>query len=148
MKKEVKILEVEHIDMDGRDVEIEMLDGNVVRIGKNVQDFYFKLLKLPVGYRCKILQLNIDELQNFIKEHTKYYNQKLISEFKKKWVWLIDSEVYDFSDKEINEEFFGVSLDKKQILGKLKRNSFDTTQVFKMLDFFKENDDIKEDYEE
>ena len=45
----------------------------------------------------------------------------------------------------INNDFFGISLDKKQIIGKLKRNTFDTSQVFKMLEFLNDNEDLKED---
>ena len=141
-----KLLEVKFIDSNEKPLILEMFDGTKITIGKNVIDFYSKLLNLPVSYRCQILKLDINELQNFIKEHTKHYNQKLILEFNKTWLWRIDSEEYDFLDKEINNDFFGVSLDKKQIIGKLKRNTFETTSVFRMLDFFENNADIKEHY--
>ncbi|WP_166919856.1 hypothetical protein [Flavobacterium poyangense] len=146
MESTNEILEVEFIDGEALPVVLKMFDGNTISIGKNVQDFYFKLLELPVSYRCQLLNLDINELQKFIKEHNKYYNQKLINEFNKTWLWCIDSEIYDFHDKEVNNDFFGVLLDKKQIIGKLKRNTFDALAVFRMLDFFENNDDIKEDF--
>lgn len=148
MNTEEKILEVEFIGSNDRPLVLNMFDGTKIIIGKNVLDFYSKLLELPVSHRCQILNLDINELENFIKEHTEYYNQKLIIELNKTWLWLIDGEVYDFKNKEVNYEFFGVSLDKKQIKGKLKRNTFDTSEVFRMLNFFKDNEDIKEYYVE
>ncbi len=148
MKTEDKVLEVEFIDPEGHPLVLKMFDGTKITIGKNVQDFYSKLLNLPVGHRCQLLNLDINELQKFIKEHTQHYNQKLIFEFNKTWLWRIDGEVYDFNDKEINEQFFGISLDKKQIIGKLKRNSFDPSLVLKILDFLKDNEDIIEQHEQ
>ena len=139
-----KILEVEHIDREAPPLILKMFDGTNITIGKNVQDFYFKILTLPVSYRCQILNLDINELQKFIKEHSKFYNQKLIIELNKIWLWRIDSEVYDFSDKEINNDLFGILLDKKQIIGKLKRNTFEMEGVFRMLDYLKDNDEIIE----
>lgn len=145
-ENEETTLEVEYIDPDGRPIYIELFDGRKITIGKNVQDFYLKLLTLTVSERCQILKLNINELQNFIKEHTNFYNKKLISEFKKTWLWTIDSEIYDFSDKGTNEDLLGITLDKKQIIGKLKRNTFDAVTVFNMLKFFEKNDHLKEYY--
>lgn len=147
MKTEDKTLQVEFIDSEAHPLVIIMFDGTKITIGKNVQDFYFKLLQLPIEHRCQILELDILELQKFIKSHTKHYNQKLINELTKTWIWRIDGEEYDFNDKEINEQFFGILLDKKQIIGKLKRNSFDPSQVLKILDFLKDNEDIIEQYE-
>ncbi|MBS7231710.1 hypothetical protein KHA90_11800 [Flavobacterium psychroterrae] len=146
MNDKEKFLEVEYIDGEGRPVTLKMFDGTKISIGKNVQDFYFKLLELPVSHRCQILNLDINELQKFIKEHTKFYNEKLISEFNKVWLWTLTDDLCDFHDKEINNELFEVALNKKQIIGKLKRNTFDTFEVFKMLDFFKNHDEIKEHY--
>jgi len=143
--QENKTLEVEFIDPEAHPLIIKMFDGTKITIGKNVQDFYKKLLELPLEHRCQLLKLDINELQKFIKTQTKYYNEKLICEFNKTWLWRLDDEVYDFSDKDVNNDFFGISLDKKQIIGKLKRNTFDTSQVFKMLEFLNDNEDLKED---
>ena len=145
MNSENKLLEVEDIGSDDKPLILEMFDGTKITIGKNVLDFYSKLLNLKVSHRCQILNLDINQLQEYIKEHTKFYNQKLISEFNKTWLWRIDSEEYDFSDKETNFLFFGISLDKKQIIGKLKRNTFETLQVLKMCEFFQDNEDLKKD---
>lgn len=143
-----KLLEVEFIDSNEKPLILEMFDGTKITIGKNVIDFYSKLLNLPISYRCQLLNLDIKELQEYIKEHTKHYNKQLILEFNKTWLWRIDDEKYDFLDKELNNDFFGISLDKKQIIGKLKRNTFEVSQVMKMLDYFKDNEDLKEDYKD
>lgn len=142
------ILEVEYIDSESGGWVKTMFDGQKIIIGKNVQDFYEKLRDLPASYKCQLLNLEINDLESFIEERQKYYNQNLISEFKKTWIWRIDGEVYNFSDKEINQDLFGVFLNKKQIFGKLKRNSFDSKQIFKLIDFFKDNEDIIEYIEE
>lgn len=143
-----KTLEVEFIDPEAHPFIIEMMDGTKITIGKNVQDFYYKLLELPTKYKCQLLKLDINDLQKFIKQQTEYYNKKLISEFNKTWLWRLDNEVYDFSDKDTNYDFFGVLLDKKQIIGRLKRNTFEGSLVLKMLNFFECNDDLKEQYED
>ena len=148
MNTNEKLLEVEFIDPEAHPLIIKMFDGTKITIGKNVQDFYQKLLQLPVEHRCQLLKLDINELQKFIKVQTQYYNEKLIFELNKIWLWKLDSEVYDFSDKDVNNDFFGLSLDKKQIIGKLKRNTFEVSQVLKMLDFLENNQDLKEDYKD
>lgn len=121
-----------------------MLDGKKITIGKNVESFYEKLLNLPVSYRCQLLNLEAKELKAFIKEREKHYNDQLISLFKIKWLWRLDSEKYDFLDKEINEQFFGFYLTKNQILSKLKRKTFELEDVIRMIDFFNDNEEIKE----
>lgn len=141
-------LEVEYIDPDDTPIVLKMFDETKITIGKNVKDFYLKLLKLPIDYPCQILKLDINELEKFIKEHQKHYNQKLISEFNKTWLWRLDGEVYNFQDKETNEMCFGLFLNKRQIISKLKRNTFNVSEVFKMLEYFKDNDDLKEYYKE
>ena len=148
METKDKLLEVEFIDRNDKPLIKKMFDGTKITIGRNAQDFYSKILNLPISHRCQILNLDIKELQEYIKEHTKQYNQKLILEFNKTWLWRLDGEEYDFLDKELNNEFFGVSLDKKQIIGKLKRNTFEASQVMKMLDYFNDNEDLKEDYKD
>ena len=121
-----------------------MLDGKKITIGQNVESFYEKLLNLPVSYRCQLLNLEAKELKAFIKEREKHYNDQLISLFKIKWLWRLDSEKYDFLDKEINEQFFGFYLTKNQILSKLKRKTFELEDVIRMIDFFNDNEEIKE----
>jgi hypothetical protein len=143
-----KTLEVEFIDPEAHPLIIEMMDGTKITIGKNVQDFYYKLLELPTEYKCQLLKLDINDLQKFIKEQTQYYNQKLIAELNKTWLWRLDNEVYNFSDKDVNNDFFGVLLDKKQIIGRLKRNSFEGSHVLEMLKFFECNDDLKQQNED
>lgn len=143
---ENQILQSESANPDSTGTVRTMLDGNKITIGKNVEDFYEKLLNLPVSYRCQLLNLEAKELKAFIKEREEYYNEKLISLFKMKWFWRLDSEKYDFLDKDINEQFFGFYLTKNQILNKLKRKTFELEDVIKMIEFFNNNDELKEDY--
>lgn len=138
------LLEIEFIDSDSRGTALKMNDGKIITIGKNAENFYHKLIDLPISYKCQLLNVELNDLASFIKESQISYNSQLISLFGKKWVWKLDSEVYDFSDKETNEDFFNLFLDKKQIVSKLKRNTFHTDQIFRMLDFFKNNEEIKE----
>ena len=145
---EDKILETDYIDANSRGIVRTMFDGNKITIGKNVEDFYMKLIDLPICYKCQLMNFNLNELSEFIKESQTYYNEKLISIFKKKWIWRIDGEIYDFKDKEINDQFFGFNLDKNQIISKLKRNTFNTNDLFIMIDFFEDNEDIREQDEE
>lgn len=145
---EDKILETDYIDANSRGIVRTMFDGNKITIGKNVEDFYMKLIDLPISYKCQLMNFNLNELSEFIKESQTYYNEKLISIFKKKWIWRIDGEIYDFKDKEINDQFFGFNLDKNQIISKLKRNTFNTNDLFIMIDFFEDNEDIREQDEE
>lgn len=144
---ENEILETTYIDANSRGIVRTMFDGNKITIGKNVEDFYEKLIGLPVSYKCQLMNLNINELSDFIKESQNYYNEKLISILKKKWIWRIDGEIYNFSDKEINEELLGLFLDKNQIISKLKRNTFNTDKIFQMINFFENNEDIREQEE-
>jgi hypothetical protein len=146
MKNEV--LETEYIDTNSKGIVRVMFDGKKITIGKNVEDFYEKLINLPTSYKCQLMNLDINELSKYIKESQNYYNEKLISLFKKKWIWRIDGEIYNFSDREINKEFFDLLLDKKQIISKLNRNTFSTNEIFDMLNFFENNEDIIEQYEE
>lgn len=145
---ENQILESTSADPNSNGTVRTMLDGKKITIGKNVESFYEKLLNLPVSYKCQLLNLDAQELKSFITERENHFNEKLISLFKKKWLWKIDSEKYDFSDKEINEQMFGFYLTKNQILSKLKRNTFDIENVIQMIDFLSYNEDLKEDYKE
>jgi len=140
----VEVLETEFLNPDAKMIYKTMFDGTKYKIGTNVQDFYFKLINLPISHRCQLLNLNIKDLENFIVEHRTNYNEKALSEFKKVWLWKLDSEVYDFSDTDTNNEFFGLELTKKQIVSKLKRNTLSTDEVFRILEFFKDNNDVFE----
>lgn len=146
MKNE--ILETTYIDSDSRGIVKTMFDGKKITIGKNVEDFFIKLTALPTSYKCQLMNLDINELSDFIKESQNFYNQKLISFFQIKWVWRTDGEIYDFSDKDINNEFFSLFLNKKQIISKLKRNTFNTDEIFQMINFFENNEEIREKYED
>lgn len=145
---ENEILETTYIDSDSRGIVTTMFDGKKITIGKNVEDFYEKIIALPTSYKCQLMNLDINELSKFIKESQNYYNEKLISLFKKKWIWRIDGETYDFSNKEVSNDFFGLFLDKKQIISKLKRNTFDTVEISLMINFFENNEEVREPDEE
>lgn len=110
---ENEILETEYIDTNSKGIVRTMFDGKKITIDKNVEDFYEKLIDLPTSYKCQLMNLDINELSKFIKESQNYYNEKLILIFKKKWIWRTDGEIYDFSDRETNNEIFGSFLDKK-----------------------------------
>ena len=145
---ENEILQTEYIDTDSKGIVRTMFDGKKITIGKNVEDFYKRLIDLPTSYKCQLMNLDINELSKFIKESQNYYNEKLISIFKKKWIWRADGEIYDFSDRETNNEFFGLFLDRKQIISKLKRNTFNTHEIFEMINFFGNNEEVREQDEE
>lgn len=145
---ENQLLEIEFIDPNSRGTVIKMFDGKNIIIGKNVEDFYKKLIDLPISYKCQLLHLDINQLSSFIKESQNYYNEKVLLNFKKIWIWRIDGEIYNFSDKEINNELFGLFLNKNQIVSKLKRNTFKTDEVFNLINFFENNEDIREQEDE
>lgn len=139
-----QVLEIEWIDRDRLPLNLVMMDGKKYTIGVNVRDFYSKLLSLPAAHRCEILQVKPMEIIEYVDYFKKNTFENLLLLLNSKWYWRMDDEICDFSDAELNENLFQISLTKKQIIAKIKRKTFDVSEALKIIEWFSNQDEIKD----
>lgn len=118
----------------------KMMDGTEITIGKNVADFWERILSLPVIYRVQLLGLTEENVEDFLSAK-RIGLSLMISEFlKKKWKWRESGENVVLDDM---LEFEFPHLGKlKQIKKDIKQNKLSIKMLQELHDFFNNEEKI------
>ena len=135
---------IECISVPGEAMHFTMPDNKKVSIRHYAVDLVEKLRKLPVDYRLTILGIDEAEIEKYYNSIKDNKSEKVKAILDGKWMWRETGEEYDFNDEDSNFEVLGVRLTKKQINGKLKRNTMDSAELIKIIDTFNRQEELIE----
>lgn len=101
-----------------------------------------KLKEFSFNDVIKALDITLIKVLEFLEKYKYDAQNDLLNYFQKDFIFSDTYEKVDLNDALLNFDFFGISLSKKQIVGKLKRGTFEIDELNQMLIFFEANDEI------
>jgi hypothetical protein len=129
--------------MSLKTIPFTMPDGRVHRF-EEVDANFIEMLQetLPTMDKICLMNISIENLDEFLIDENKRLAKILIPLFKTKWVDRACGDDFIFDDADINEELFGVKLTDKQILSKMKRGTFKIQELQTINNWFLKQDEI------
>ncbi len=116
--------------------------GKTYSIAWQDQMFLHKLRRLSVEDKFHLLEVSeIDIIIHFEKTKAAKVTA-ILNLFSEKWYALESGDLFLFDDEYVNEEFFGIKQTKKQIKGRLQRDTLSYQNILNILDWFTSQDEL------